>query len=606
MPGIAGLITKMPRESATAELQRMLQSMNHESFYVQGTYCDEELGVYAGFVDRSDACDTPMPQRNESGNKVLLFSGDEFPEQGTAAALARRGHQLDKGSRAHLVHLAEEDPAFPLNLNGQFQGLLADRAQRSLKLFVDRYGLRRVYYHESPDAFYFAAEAKAILAVRPELRRLDPQGLGDYAVCGCVLEERTLFKGIHTLPQASAWIFRNGRLAERGKYFSADDLEQQEPMEAGEFYRSVREVFERSLPRYFSGEQPIAVSLTGGLDTRMIMAWHKPHPLSLPCYTFGGVLRECRDVKIARRVARATRQPHSVISVGRDFLRNFAHYAERSVYLTDGCASVRSAPDLYVNKMARAIAPVRLTGNYGDQVLRHLVVFRASAPSRTVFSPAALEHTDAAIDAYERLTDIHPLTLATTYQTAYHYFGLLALESTQVNVRTPYLDNELIRLLYRSPKTTLHNNDMRVRLIRDGSPLLRAIRTDLGYAGRGGKIVGKFSQKFHLFTMRLEYACEHGDPRWLTRIDQSLLWRQLERSFVGRHKFTHFCMWYRNELAGYVREMLLDDRTRTRDYLNGANLEKMVNDHLSGAENYTPEISRILTLEHLHRSLIDA
>jgi asparagine synthase (glutamine-hydrolysing) len=106
--------------------------------------------------------------------------------------------------------------------------------------------------------------------------------------------------------------------------------------------------------------------------------------------------------------------------------------------------------------------------------------------------------------------------------------------------------------------------------------------------------------------MRLEYACEHGDPRWLTRVDKTLLRRQLERRFVGRHKFTHFCLWYRNELSSYVREMLLDDRTRKREYLNGANLEKMVEDHLSGAENYTPEISRILTFEHLHRSLIDA
>ena len=35
-----------------------------------------------------------------------------------------------------------------------------------------------MYYYESKDAFYFAAEAKAILAVRPELRRLNPQGAG--------------------------------------------------------------------------------------------------------------------------------------------------------------------------------------------------------------------------------------------------------------------------------------------------------------------------------------------------------------------------------------------------------------------------------------------
>ena len=39
-------------------------------------------------------------------------------------------------------------------------------------LFNDRYGMHRLYYHQAKEAFYFAAEAKAILAVRPELRAL--------------------------------------------------------------------------------------------------------------------------------------------------------------------------------------------------------------------------------------------------------------------------------------------------------------------------------------------------------------------------------------------------------------------------------------------------
>jgi len=32
-------------------------------------------------------------------------------------------------------------------------------------LFNDRFGMHRLYYHESPDAWYFAAEAKAICAI---------------------------------------------------------------------------------------------------------------------------------------------------------------------------------------------------------------------------------------------------------------------------------------------------------------------------------------------------------------------------------------------------------------------------------------------------------
>ena len=78
---------------------------------------------------------------------------------------------------SYLIHLYEEDPAFLQHLNGRFHGLLWDGAAGTVTLFNDRFGMQRVYYHEAKEAFYFAAEAKAILAVRPELRTIDVRGL---------------------------------------------------------------------------------------------------------------------------------------------------------------------------------------------------------------------------------------------------------------------------------------------------------------------------------------------------------------------------------------------------------------------------------------------
>ena len=52
MPGIVGLITRMPRDRAEAELAQMVQLLCHEDFYVAGTWRDESLGVYVGWVAR--------------------------------------------------------------------------------------------------------------------------------------------------------------------------------------------------------------------------------------------------------------------------------------------------------------------------------------------------------------------------------------------------------------------------------------------------------------------------------------------------------------------------------------------------------------------------
>ena len=221
MPGVVGLITRMPQETAEGELLQMVQSLRHESFYSTGTWCDESLGVYVGWVAREGSFAAEMPLRNERGDITLVFSGEEFPEPGTANRLKQRGHQLNADGPGYLVHLYEEDPAFPKGLNGRFHGLVADRNSGKATLFNDRYGIHRLYYHESTDAFYFAAEAKAILALRTELRQADSQGLGELVSCGCVLENRTLFKDVHVLPPSSAWVFSEPSGRAKSNIFSA-------------------------------------------------------------------------------------------------------------------------------------------------------------------------------------------------------------------------------------------------------------------------------------------------------------------------------------------------------------------------------------------------
>ena len=48
-------------------------------------------------------------------------------------------------------------------------------------------------------------------------------------------------------------------------------------------------------------------------------------------------------------------------------------------------------------------------------------------------------------------------------------------------------------------------------------------------------------------------------PQWLARIDHVLSPFRLERLFLGRHKFCHFRVWYRDALSRYVREVLVKD-----------------------------------------------
>ena len=503
---------------------------------------------------------------------------------------------------SYLVHRYEEEPDFPKRLNGRFHGLVADRARGTAILFNDRFGLQRIYYHEAKDTFYFAAEAKAILKVRPELRNMDPRGLGEFIVCGCVLENRSLFPGIHVLPPGSAWVFRGGKLEKKSAYFEPREWEEEEPLKPETYYANLRDVFVQNLPRYFNGKERVGVSLTGGLDSRIIMAWRKAPPGSLPCYTFGSMYRDNRDVQLARRVAQICGQRHHVITTGKEFLARFPHYAERTVYLTDGCVDLNRSPDLYVNEKVREIAPVRMVGTYGSEMLLHAVMFKAEEPATGLFQRELEPQIHAAKQTYDASRQVHPMTFVAFRQSPWHHFGVLGLEQTQVAVRSPYLDNDLVKTLYKAPGPISVNQEARVRLIREGNPDLAELRTDRGIRG----LNSVFTRGFHEFFFKAEYAYDYGMPQWIAQADHLFAPLHLERIWLGRHKVFHFRVWYRDDLANYVREMLLDPKSLARPYVNAKSVRKVVNGHLKGNRNYTTEIHRLLTLELTHRLFLDA
>ena len=444
--------------------------------------------------------------------------------------------------------------------------------------------------------------------MRPELRTPSPQGLGEFVACSCVLENRTVFKDIFVLPAASAWVFRNKAIERKSTYFEPREWEQQDPLDPVSYYQELRNALSGSLQNYFTGPERTGIALTGGMDTRVLMAWLKAASGSLPCYTFGGMFRDSHDVRLAREVASACQQTHQVIEVGDEFLQRFPHYAERSIYLTEGGVDVYRSSDLYVSEKAREIAPVKVVGTYGSEIVRHAVMFKPLPLEDGLFRPEFLPQVRHAGETYREIRRVHPVTFAAFRQSPWYHHGILALEQTQLTVRSPYLDNNFVRIVFRAPRSDSGNGsgDVRLRLIQDGSQTLGRIPSDRGVGGASGRLMSAISRGFLEFTFKAEYAYDYGMPQEVARVDHFLSPLHLERLFLGRHKFLHYRVWYRDALAKYVREMLLDPLTLSRPYLERRGLEKIVNGHLRGDRNYTTEIHKMLTLELLHRLFFDS
>ena len=603
MPGIVGLITRMPRECAEAQLRRMTQAVHHENSHRTGSWEDESLGVYVGWTSLPGSFSDRMPLLSEDKQTCLVFSGEEYSED-------RKAHRSRNGGRgqseaAYLVRRYQGDPQFIPRLNGMFHGLIADREGELITLFNDRYGMHRLCYHETAEAFYFGTEAKSILAVRPELRSFDAQSLGEFVSLSCVLEDRTIFKDIKVLPAASKWTFRNCKLAQKQSYFHPREWEEQSALDPELYYQQLRSTLMANLPGYFGGDQRVGMAMTGGLDTRVLLASYPPAPGSLPTYTFGGPFRESQDVRVGRKIAGICQQSHRVIQVGDEFLASFPRHAERTAFLTEGTVDVSRA-DLYLSEKAREVAPVKVVGTYGSEIVRHAVMFKPTEPPAGLFSPDFMPHVRQAGATYANVRHQHPVTFAAFRQSPWYHHGVLALEQSQMIVRSPFMDNDFVRTVYRAPKGPSDNGDIRLRLIRDGSPALAKVPSDRAVGGNRDPVSALFARAYQEFTFKAEYAYDYGMPQPVARVDHFFSALRLERLFLGRHKLLHFRLWYRDQLSDYVRQIMLDPMTLSRPYLEKKTVEQVVKGHLKGDRNFTTAIHKLISLELLHRLFLDA
>ena len=183
---------------------------------------------------------------------------------------------------------------------------------------------------------------------------------------------------------------------------------------------------------------------------------------------------------------------------------------------------------------------------------------------------------------------------------------MLSLEQTQLTLRSPYLDNAFVRTVFRAPSSACVSDAVCLRLIADGDPRMRQLLTDRGVGGRPWDVRAAALRKTRGISFKAEYAYDYGMPQWLSPIDRMLMPIRPERMFLGRHKFYHYRVWYRDALSSYIREMLLDPRSLARPYVERKTMERVVEGHVEGRRNFTTAIHKLLTLELVHRLFVDA
>ena len=240
MPGITGIIRKHLSDETLRDLRLMVGVMQHEQDYATREYINHDLGLCVAWTGHQTAAVSSMPIMNRNRDVVLIFQGENYADLETSAEMRRAGVAWENSGLAYLLDNFEHDETELLRrLNGWFCGILADLRRKTVTLFNDRFGMSRLYFYEGQDEFLFSSEAKSLLKVRPDLRRMNPASLAQFLRANCVMGNQTLFEKINLLPQGAGWIFQDGTLSRKRRYFQFKEWEELPKQTEHEFHSKI-------------------------------------------------------------------------------------------------------------------------------------------------------------------------------------------------------------------------------------------------------------------------------------------------------------------------------------------------------------------------------
>jgi asparagine synthase (glutamine-hydrolysing) len=297
---------------------------------------------------------------------------------------------------------------------------------------------------------------------------------------------------------------------------------------------------------------------------------------------------------------------HEVIRINERFLREFPNYARKSVYVSDGTHDALGAHDVYFNQIARGIGPVRLTGKFGSEVVRTRRLIPYGTFPYHLVQPWLVPLLDEARSVDQLSKQKNPLSRVAAEEIAWYEYGRVSVEQSQVILRTPYMDNELVKLMYQAAPTLRASRNLQARYVRQKDQELAGVPTNMGRVTEDGRPIDKVAYGLYWALFKTEFIYLYSTPHWLTRVDRKLGRLQPERLIAGRQKFEGYRVWFKTHLADFLRDTLCRPQASCTDFFDKAWVQKVVERHTAGTHNYLGEINKMLTVELICSSLLRA
>jgi asparagine synthase (glutamine-hydrolysing) len=631
MCGICGvLLIDRSRSVSETTLRTMCAAIEHRGPDDERVFLDGSVGLGVRRLSIIDPTGGNQPISNEDGTVTVAFNGEIYNYRELRDDLRARGHAFTtRADTEVLVHGYEEFGAALLQrLRGMFAFAIWDARREELLVAVDRFGIKPLYWAHSPTGLVFGSELSCVLASGLVPRELDGQALAEYFALGYVPAPLSILSDVRKLPPAVQLRWRSDSEPALETYWRPPSARSADGIDPGELRIALLEALRDAVRSNLVSDVPLGAFLSGGIDSSVVVAL-MAEASTEPVRTFsiGFADAEHDELDKARLVASRFGTDHHelVVEPGSvEVLPNLvSHFAEPF-------ADASALPTYHVSSLAAESVKVALSGDGGDELFVGYTTFRGVELARALERlPGSLRRLLAS--ASQNVPRLPPPALGDRVERVVKRVGDSLADPvdayrSKVALTDPGLVLPLLTKDLRSEIGT-HNPFRAIDAslavsLNGGDPLERFLRVNLEVSLPSDMLVKvdrmSMARSLEVRVPLLDHVLAEfvlalpvrtRFPRWRLKgllrdsVDELLpepILRQRKHGFT-----TPVSRWFRDDLNGFARGVLLDGATARRGFFDLDQVGRLISGHASGRRNAGALIWSLLMFELWCREVLD-
>ncbi|WP_394741840.1 asparagine synthase-related protein [Natronococcus roseus] len=319
-----------------------------------------------------------QPARAAGGDVLLWVWGELYGFDGPDGYVPRTRAAPNRSDAEYCAELYDRyGLGFVHGLNSEFAGIVYDRRDRTVSLFVDRLSSRPLFYARTEDGGLVVSTLVQSVADHPAVgTALDLEALCEFFAFERVLGVKTPFEGIESVHPGSVLTYDvSGDTYTTDTYWRPEYRPRERPYSqvVDEFIT----LFERVMGERIDDDERYGLLLSGGSDSRLLLAALKD-ATDVVCYHMNEYPNA--EATAARRVADTAGVEFEFLRRGTDYQ---AALLERSAPRSNFASWFDQAHTAGFSERLRDEQDILLTGLYADTLLNGFFT-----PQRTIELPA--------------------------------------------------------------------------------------------------------------------------------------------------------------------------------------------------------------------------